>query len=126
MWLPLRLRWEGGETLAVTYDVSDKGVLALAATAVAVGALLTVTFDVPGDPPHERTGAGRVVRAGPNEDDPHGLWPFRVAVALDAPLEAFAVELQSLARTHPGTMGAPPGAPQVGGPSSAPKPPRRP
>ena len=73
----------------------------LAARAIAVGTRVTVTFDVPGEPPHERTAAGRVVRAGPNVDDPDGLWPFRVAVALDEALEAFEVELEGLARSNP-------------------------
>jgi len=113
VWLPVHVRWIAaapgqtplppGGTLAVTYDASDQGVLMLAARAIPVGTRVALTFDLPEDPPRERTGEGRVVRAGPNEDDPHGLWPFRVAVALDAPLEAFAVELARLARSHPST-----------------------
>jgi hypothetical protein len=42
-----------------------------------------------------------VVRVGPNVDDPDGLWPFRVAVALDEALEALEVELEGLARSNP-------------------------
>ncbi len=107
VWLPIRVQWGGtpttaaGESLAVTYDASDKGVLMLAARAIPVGTRVSLTFDLPEDPPRARTGEGRVVRAGPNEDDPHGLWPFRIAVALDAPLEAFALELEALARSYP-------------------------
>jgi hypothetical protein len=101
VWVPLQLRWDGGESVAVTYDASIKGVLMLTRLSLAVGTHLTVTFDVPGHPPQRRTGNGRVVRSGPNEDDPHGLWPHRVAVALDAAMEAFGAELERLALEHP-------------------------
>ncbi|APR88220.1 hypothetical protein A7982_13569 [Minicystis rosea] len=105
VWLPIRVRWEGGEGVAVTYDASDKGVLLLMAEPLAVGTRVSVTFEVPGEPGKtalkERTGAGRVVRAGPNEEDPHGLWPHRVAVALDEAVEAFAEEIGPLSREHP-------------------------
>jgi hypothetical protein len=102
----VRVRWEGGETFAVTYDASDRGVLMLTADPVPVGAVVAVTFDVPGEPgagpaSTPRAAAGRVVRGGLNEDDPHGLWPHRVAVALDEALEAFSAELGRLAREHP-------------------------
>lgn len=101
VWLPIRLRSESGDALAVTYDASDQGVLMLTATALAVGARVTLTFEVPGDPPRERTATGQVVRAAPNNDDPEGLWRHRIAVALDEPVEAFRVELEALARAHP-------------------------
>jgi hypothetical protein len=101
VWVPLQLRWDGGEEVAVTYDASVKGVLMLTRLPLAIGTRLTVTFDVPGDPPQQRTGTGRVVRSGPNDDDPHGLWPHRVAVALDAAMEAFGAELTRLAQEHP-------------------------
>lgn len=101
VWLPLRLRWDGGETVAVTYDASVKGVLMLTALPLAVGTRVAVTFEVPGDAAQARSGTGRVVRSEPNADDPHGLWPHRVAVALDAAMEAFGAELTRLAGEHP-------------------------
>jgi len=39
---------------------------------------------------------GTVVRTTPNAADPSGLWPYEVAVALDAPEPA----LQAHAATH--------------------------
>lgn len=105
VWLPIRVHWEGGEGVAVTYDASDKGVLLLMTEPLEVGTRVTVTFEVPGEPGKparkERTGEGRVVRSGPNEEDPHGLWPHRVAVALDEAVEAFAEEIGPLSREHP-------------------------
>ncbi|MFT3766045.1 MAG: hypothetical protein QM820_11090 [Minicystis sp.] len=113
VWLPLRVRWDGGESVAVTHDASDKGVLMLIAQPLAIGTRVSVTFEVPVDvagdgsrpatkaAQKERTGHGRVVRSGPNEEDPHGLWPHRVAVALDEAVEAFADDLGPLSREHP-------------------------
>lgn len=108
VWLPVRLRWQGGEGFAVTYDASDKGVLMLTTQPIAVGMRVAVIFDVPGEQgagpasgSRERTGSGRVVRSGPNDDDPYGLWPCRVAVALDEAVAAFSEELGRLAKEHP-------------------------
>lgn len=109
VWLPIRLRSESGEALAVTYDASDKGVLMLTATPLPVGARVTLTFEVPGEHPKEWTAAGQVVRVAPNDDDPEGLWRHRIAVALDEPVEAFRAELEALARAHPLRGSAPGG-----------------
>lgn len=101
VWLPMRVRWAEEEVFAVTYDASDKGVLMLTTRAIDVGERVAVTFEVPGPPRAVRTGAGRVVRSAPNVDDPHGLWPHRVAVAFDEAMEAFGAELRALAEAHP-------------------------
>ena len=103
VWLPVRLQSDGGEALAVTYDASAKGVLMLARVALPVGARVTLIFQVPGTgaETRERAASGRVVRAGPNHEDPEGLWPYRVAVQLDEAAEDLAAELDALARAHP-------------------------
>jgi hypothetical protein len=105
IWLPVKLRTERGEGLAVTYDISDKGVLMLAAEGVPVGARVTATFDVPGEPPIVRTVTGAVVRAELNKDDPHGLWPHRIAVVFEEPMEAFRSEIEAFARSSPPPFG---------------------
>lgn len=99
VWLPMRVRWDGGDALAVSYDASDKGVMMLTTRAIGVGQRVRVTFEVPGS--EALTGTGLVVRVGPNDDDPDGLWPHRVAVALDEAMEAFERELLRLAEAHP-------------------------
>lgn len=101
VWLPVRVRWDGGSAVAVTYDASDKGVLMLTTLAIPVGERVRVTFELPGGAQPERTATGHVVRSSPNADDPHGLWPHRVAVALDEAMDAFSVELTRLAASHP-------------------------
>ncbi len=108
VWLPVRLRSEGGEAFAVTYDASAKGVLMLGRVALPVGARVTLIFEVPAGQsllPKERAASGRVVRAGPNHEDPEGLWPYRVAVQLDEAAEDLAAELAALARAHPLALG---------------------
>lgn len=101
VWVPLRVSWDGGEAMAVTHDASDRGALVLMRRALPVDTRVTVTFEVPGDPPHPLTATGRVVRCGPNVDDPDGLWRHRVAVALDEAMDAFGAELSRLSRSHP-------------------------
>lgn len=101
MWVPLRVAWDGGEAMAVTHDASEGGALMLMRQALPVGTRVTVTFEVPGDPPRSLTGTARVVRSGPNADDPEGLWRHRVAIALDEAMLAFGGELTRLSRCHP-------------------------
>jgi hypothetical protein len=105
VWLPIRLRLDAGDTLAVTYDASDKGVLLLTAAELAVGARVTLTFELPGRDgsaaSRERTATGRVLRAGANQEDPNGLWPHRAAVAFDQVVEGLGAEIEALARAHP-------------------------
>jgi hypothetical protein len=87
--------------MAVTYDASDKGVLMLTSDPIPVGARVTVIFEVPDTPPRERAASGRVVRSGPNDEDPYGLWRHRLAVELDEPMQGFQEELAEVARAHP-------------------------
>ena len=81
--------------------VSDAGMLMLAAEALGVGARVTATLELPSEPPVTRTAEGTVVRAGRNEDDPHGLWPHRIAVAFAGPMDAFQAEIEAIARDNP-------------------------
>ena len=83
LWLPIRLRAESGDSLAVTYDVSDGGVLLLAASKLEVGTKVVLTFDLPEEPPRRLTATGHVVHASLNQADPDGIWPHKLGVALD-------------------------------------------
>jgi hypothetical protein len=51
-----------------------------------VGAVLELRFAGPGGK-GEVVASGRVLRCGPNQEDPDGLWPFSAAIEFDAPLE---------------------------------------
>jgi hypothetical protein len=92
-WLPLEV--DGLEVeVAVSHDASPRGLLLVCRTDVPVDARLKVRLRVP---PGESTGReleldARVVRTSRNDEDPYGLWPYKVAVefATSSPeLEAF-------------------------------------
>lgn len=85
VWLPVRLAAADGEQLGVSYDVSVSGVRVSCASPLEVGVEVGVTLELPSGAP--RTVKGRVLRIGPNEDDPEGLWPHRVVVELDEAID---------------------------------------
>ena len=85
----------GKVTSGVTRDVSASGLRIRTRRQFTVGA--TVTIVVQSDPNGQaRMLPGTVVRTTPNAADPGGLWPYEVAVALDAPEPA----LQAHAASH--------------------------
>jgi hypothetical protein len=55
------------------------------ASTLEVGATVNITFHLPPNGEQTRTVAGRVVRVEVNQEDPHGMWPNRIAVEFDAP-----------------------------------------
>ncbi len=79
VWLPVQVSSDTIEgALGVTKDAS-KGGLSMAATEpLAVDTVVSLTFTLPDET--ERTVQARIIRMDRNVDDPHGPWPFRVAV----------------------------------------------
>ena len=71
------------EGVAVSHNVSRRGLLMVTASTVEIGASIAVTFRIPPDAPEERTVLGRVIRVERNEVDPLGLWPHRMAIQFD-------------------------------------------
>jgi hypothetical protein len=83
IWLPVKvdaLR----EGIAATHDASSRGVLMVTASTLEAGSPIEISIKLPGESAFRRV-AGRVVRVEENPDDPHGLWPHRVAVEFDEP-----------------------------------------
>ncbi|MBK9000848.1 MAG: PilZ domain-containing protein [Myxococcales bacterium] len=81
VWIPVKvdaLR----EGIAVTHDASSRGVLMLTASTLDPGASVEVALKLPDEPVPRRV-TGRVVRIEQNEEDPHGLWPHRMAIEFD-------------------------------------------
>jgi len=85
LWLPVRVE-ALKEGMAVSHNISRRGLLMVTASTVEVGALISVTFRIPPDAPEERTVVGHVIRVERNEADPMGLWPHRMAVRFDEPV----------------------------------------
>jgi hypothetical protein len=107
-WLPLQLEVEGTgekieEGMAVSHDASDGGFLLVCSQRCPVGAPIHLTFSIPpGGPLTVRVGA-TVVRVSSNDEDPDGLWPYKVAVQFDEPvpdLEAYLEHVHAPALTE--------------------------
>lgn len=89
IWFPVAVRAAAnGTILGVSRDISVTGILVSAASSVDAGTPVTTTLAVPPDNPIERVVKGHVVRTSANDDDPDGLWPFRLAIVFDEPLAA--------------------------------------
>ncbi len=81
VWLPVKvdaLR----EGIAITHDASSTGALMLTASTLDEGAPIEVAIKLPGQDVPKRV-TGRVVRVEDNKEDPHGLWPHRMAIEFD-------------------------------------------
>lgn len=93
LWLPVNV--EGlTASIAVTHNVSENGLYIVTSTPAQVGASVSVSFIPPeGDEPFQAK--GRIVRAGRNEEDPDGLWPYAIAVQFDQPLPQLAASTKS-------------------------------
>jgi hypothetical protein len=86
--------------IAVSRDASVGGLMISSPEALAVGARVELTLALPPvdeAEPLERKVHGSIVRLEPNADDPHGPWPFRVAVRFDEPLAELESALAGMA-----------------------------
>jgi len=96
VWLPVRIE-ELPEGMAVTHNASGLGLLLVTASALDVGAPVSISIQVPPDGQSEKQVQGRVVRVEPNDEDPDGMWPHRLAVEFDHPVPELEEVLQNLA-----------------------------
>lgn len=87
------------EGMAVSHNVSGRGMLLVTATTLEVGAPVHIVVQFPPEGEQERTVTGRVVRVERNKDDPEGIWPHRIAVQFDEPVADIEKALASLAET---------------------------
>jgi hypothetical protein len=85
-WFPVRLDAEElGECMGVTKNVSQRGVLLCSADKFVVGAPVTIELHLEPGKAEPRRLAGTIVRLTPNDEDPGGLWPYKMAVEFDDP-----------------------------------------
>jgi hypothetical protein len=90
-WLPVEApALPGG--MAMSHDVSEGGLLLVAKRPVPTDTDLDLVVRVPGVPTPYPVRA-RVLRSSPNDADPHGLWPFQIAVAFTAPASELVAAL---------------------------------
>ncbi|MFW6052158.1 MAG: PilZ domain-containing protein [Myxococcota bacterium] len=81
VWFPMRVEPKaGGETLAMSQNISRTGLLMATAEDLEIGASVDVTLRLPTQDAQDHQVSGRVVRVERNDRDPEGLWPHLVAV----------------------------------------------
>jgi hypothetical protein len=101
VWFPMKLETpDEPHGVAVSRNVSGKGLLMATADELDIGKPVTVTFRLSGDAP-ERTVQGTIVRSEVNSDDPDGLWPYRVAVQFAETLDELEPTLRDLSEKQP-------------------------
>ena len=98
-WLPVQV--DGLPTgFAVSHDASDNGLLLVCSGTPEVGSTVRVTLLIPPGGNVEVTVSAIVVRVTENDEDPEGLWPYKMAVRFNEPvekLEAYLAQLRNLA-----------------------------
>jgi hypothetical protein len=97
VWLPIRIE-ELEEGMAVSHNASGRGILLVTAANLEVGSTVKIVVQFPPDGPPEKRLTGRVVRVEQNREDPGGLWPHRVALAFDEPVDDLEHALATLAQ----------------------------
>ena len=82
LWIPVQVKAsEEVHMLAVSRNISWKGVLVIVGASVEVGERVQLTLQVPGEDDLEI--GGEIVRSEVNEDDPDGLWRHLLAIRFD-------------------------------------------
>jgi hypothetical protein len=102
IWFPVVVRSHderGGD--AVSYDASDQGLMLLAPFTLEVGEAVRVSLDLAPGETEPRVVTGKVVRTSGNDDDPEGLWPFRLAIEFDEEIADIEGHLVILSARHP-------------------------
>jgi len=82
LWVPVYSDALSGG-VAITHDVSDVGMLVLSRSAPQVGRRLSLRFALPPETGQPFEIAATVLRSSANDDDPQGLWPYKLALAFD-------------------------------------------
>ena len=85
LWVPIELR-QGQEVrmLAVSRNISASGVLVIVGATLEVGGRVDLELQVPGET--DEALSGEIVRVEVNEEDPDGLWRYRLAIRFDQPV----------------------------------------
>jgi hypothetical protein len=98
LWFPLELQAESSiRTVAISHDMSEKGLLVATPHAMAVGAEVRVTFKLPGPVAIEHVLEGVIVRVEQPEAATRDLWRYRVAIEFDERIPGLETVLRVLA-----------------------------
>lgn len=92
-WFPVRITGDAASGSALARDVSEMGMLVATRKKFSVGDAVEVALLLDTKSTPEIPLRGRIVRSGPNEDDPGGLWPFKVAITFETPYPALVPQV---------------------------------
>jgi len=95
VWLPVRIE-EHEDGMAVSHNASGRGMLIVTASQVEVGASITIVVRIPPEGGEEKRVHGKVVRVEPNNEDPDGMWPNRIAIEFDSSVPEIEKALHAL------------------------------
>jgi hypothetical protein len=94
-WLPVKV--DGLPAgFAVSHDASDNGLLLVCAATLDIGAAVRLTLRVPPGGSVEVSVSAKVVRVAANDEDPDGIWPYKMAVRFDEPVDKLEAYLAAL------------------------------
>lgn len=86
LWIPVQLtNGPDVQMLAVSRNISWSGALMIAGATIEVGERVQLTLQLPGSA-DERQLEGEIVRVEDNDEDPDGLWRYRIAVKFGEPI----------------------------------------
>ena len=69
IWFPVQLDTAGDVIIGISRDLSEVGVMMVAAAEPVLGAKVSMSISIPGDDEGTRTLSGTIVRVQPNEAD---------------------------------------------------------
>lgn len=85
-WFPIRLDAEDlGQGLAIAKDVSASGIGIASTFRYAVGAPVVLTLHLDPETGEAREVTGTIVRMMANDEDPEGMWPYKIGIEFDDP-----------------------------------------
>lgn len=100
LWIPVQMKaGEDVQMLAVSRNISVSGVLVIVGASLEVGERVDMTLQVPGE--DERVLGGEIVRVEVNEEDPDGLWRYKLAVAFDESVDDLLPAFERLQKSKP-------------------------
>ncbi|MBO6934724.1 MAG: PilZ domain-containing protein [Deltaproteobacteria bacterium] len=98
IWFPMQMDTSGDVIMGISRDLSEVGVMMVAAAKPEPGAKVTMTMSIPGDEVSERKVTGTIVRVSDNDADSEGLWKHKVAVEFDERIDELDELLVEVAR----------------------------
>lgn len=100
VWLPVQLAGDTLEgALAVSKDASEGGMYLSASEPLGIGAAVRVSFTLlEGGEPRTHETTGEITRMERNTDDPHGPWPYRIALRFHQPMPGLSAALEQMQR----------------------------